>query len=113
MRARGSAGVRSSTSISSWSWEPRLVRTSSAALQTLNRKLITSPSWMMYSLPSTTQLAKLTSLAESAGIDQVVIADDFSANEATLNVRVDLTGGLQGGGAFAEWSGPGIHLVRR
>ena len=36
-----------------------LFRTSSAALQTLNRKLITSPSWTMYSLPSRRSLPSL------------------------------------------------------
>src|SRR5918994_6029072 len=47
---------------------------------------------------------------QATGLEQVGVAHHFSANEASLNVRVDFTSGLDGGRAPSDR--PGTALIR-
>ena len=54
-------------------------------------------------------LALRAGLGDRAGLDQVVEGDDLGLDEALLEVGVDDTGGLGGGGALLD--GPGAGLL--
>ena len=71
---------------------------------------MTSPSRTRYSLPSRRSLPALLRAGLALAGDVVAERDDFGADEAALEVRVDHARGLRRGGARAHR--PGAHFLR-
>src|SRR5215213_6970222 len=109
MRVRISTGERSSTSISSRSpsvsFRSSLLDCGSDIEQEVDHIAILDD--VLLAFPA--QPAELPRFGQTAGGDQVVIGDDLGSNETPLDVRVDLAGCLDRGGAAAN--GPGATLV--
>src|SRR5215207_7462480 len=108
MRARTSAGVRSSTSISSWftrtSPHPVRLEGASDVEEEVDHVAVLNDVLFAFSA----QLAKLARLVQTAGANQVVIADNLGSDETTLNVGVNLGGCLDCRGASPNRPGPAL-----
>ena len=78
--------------------------------QTLKRNSSTSPSWTTYSLPSERILPASLRAGLAAELDEIVIGDRLGADEAALEVGVDLARRFRRLGAAVHR--PGARFLR-